>query len=130
MDFKSFCDLVLEGSAQKILVLEDLDMRIKMMQAYAKKFGLPYELITFDNCPEAIQYTSSNKNIIAYYSLDYNLKMGETSEYFAKYLSQFTKGENVIIHSDDKDGTKILKSYLPNAQWALAPSNIEKLANL
>lgn len=128
MDFKSFYDLVVEETTQKILVVEDQSNRIAMMNAYAKKFGLQYDLVPIDNCQEAISYAASNKDNIIYYSLDYNLKMGETTESFAKYLSQFTKGENVIIHSDDRDGTKVLQSYLPAAQWAMAPTNIEKLA--
>jgi len=128
MNFKSFYDLVVENPIQKILVLEDQDMRVKMMKAYAQKFGLQYELIPFNNCSEAITYASQNQKDIIYYSLDYNLMMGETSESFAKYLSQFTQGENVVIHSDDKEGVRVLQGILPKAQWAIAPTNIEKLA--
>jgi hypothetical protein len=128
MNFKSFYDLVVEGTTQKILVLEDQSDRLAMMNAYAKKFGLQYDLVPIDNCQEAISYTASNKENIIYYSLDYNLKMGETSESFAKYLSQFTQGENVVIHSDDRSGAGIIQGFLPKAQWAVAPNNIEKLA--
>ena len=126
MEFKALCDLVCEETTTPILfILEDDDLRMKIINAYFKKYGLPLTIIQKDNCDDAISFVVNNASQIKWYSIDFNLRMGETTEKFANFLKNNNIKENLIIHSDDADGKEILKSILPTAKVVQAPLNIE-----
>lgn len=130
MKLKSLLELVSEDVEPNILfVLEDLYARVAMISAYVRKYGLNLEVVHKENNEDAIEYVKNNRNRIKFYSIDYNLSAGETTEQFAKFLyqdgiAQTFPMNKVYIHSDDSEGIKVLKYILPNAIVAKAPDNI------
>ena len=126
MEFKALCDLVCEEefTTPILFILEDDDFRTRVATAYLNKYGLPLTIVQKDNCADAIAYVANNAAQIKWYSIDYNLRMGETTEKFALFLKNSGIKENLIIHSDDPSGKDVLKSILPSAKVAEIPHNI------
>lgn len=131
MQFDQICEFLLEQ--QKIInifILEDLEMRVTLMRSFCAQVIPNHNILTAEDTQTAVSILKDNYHEIDFFTLDYNLKNGETSVAVAHLIKRHfgNNGENVWIHSDDVDGIEEIKKILPLAHVAQAPQNIIEIS--
>lgn len=128
MDFKSLQQLIQEHEERTtnyVLFLEDDVMRTKLIEAYMAKYIPEQQYVMFNNSHDAAKFTLDHYDNIKWFSIDFWLLDGMTSEAFALFLKKKgNDGNNVFCHSDSPEGAERIQQILPKIKIKKVPTNI------
>jgi stalled ribosome rescue protein Dom34 len=128
MEFKSLHELIVENeqkSQDYVLFLEDEIPRTKLIEAYMAKYIPEQKYVVFNNSHDAAIFSEQHYDNIKWFSIDFWLLDGMTSEAFALYLKRKgNDGSNVFCHSNSPEGAERIQEILPHVKIKQVPTNI------